>query len=583
MRTKLLGTMLMCITVLMTYAQDGPKLQLTGNDSFVQKGNIDTEILTALIQQKQIEIKQRVFRNTIVRQFNNSNYKKRLNNFATYNYLYNLMDELTSGKNKTIMTKKIVERSAEFAFVYGLTLYADKSQNDLTKVKLEGDGGTKIRTDEVKIFNIRMDMCLDILLNSNDELLKSFKFKESLDNEYYKSWYKNDNAYLKAIKANNGVDEAHWVSERVLLEAKITAFLDLASQLKDIGNTVTTATSNPYALREELDTLLNSIYTSSAAELSKELSNLENTFGYTMDAKLKEDIIGVKTYLNDNSEVFVQLFNFYKGLEKSKFKEFTMTKAQYNAMKYILFEFIDVAKNQYTNNDVISNVLEFLLDYTIVEYADENGTLIREDEVKPNVAEQRGYLYVDIASLITAIDANLGSIKRKGILNYVSPFFSIGTNYASFDGGNNLGLDANGNTQDINDLYFASEKLGIKWKLWNWKYTHSFEAGESFNYYGYRKQIWRRPQQEPLISDLYIMAYGSGLLYNLVDLKSEDGFDYAIFGAGIGLTFFNGLAVNIGYASPLVDKKLDNGFVNVGLDIPIIEYIGALSKKTSDN
>ena len=51
----------------------------------------------------------------------------------------------------------------------------------------------------------------------------------------------------------------------------------------------------------------------------------------------------------------------------------------------------------------------------------------------------------------------------------------------------------------------------------------------------------------------------------------------------IGLTFFNGLAVNIGYASPLVDKKLDNGFVNVGLDIPIIEYIGALSKKTSNN
>lgn len=583
MRTKLLVTILMCITLVMTYAQDGPKLQLTGNDSFVQKGNIDTEILTALIQQKQIEIKQRVFRNTIVRQFNNSNYKKRLNNFATYNYLYNLMDELTSGKNKTIMTKKIVERSAEFAFVYGLTLYADKSQNDLTKVKLEGDGGTKIRTDEVKIFNIRMDMCLDILLNSNDELLKSFKFKESLDNEYYKSWYKNDNAYLKAIKANNGVDEAHWVSERVLLEGKITAFLDLASQLKDIGNTVTTATSNPYALKDELDKLLNSIYTSSAAELTKELSNLENTFGYTMDAKLKEDIIGVKTYLNDNSEVFVQLFNFYKGLEKSKFKEFTMTKEQYNAMKYILLEFIDVAKNQYVNNDVISNVLEFLLEYTIVEYADENGTLIREDEVKPNVAEQRGYLYVDIASLITAIDANLGSIKRKGILNYVSPFFSIGTNYASFDGGNNLGLDANGNAQDINDLYFASEKLGIKWKLWNWKYTHSFEAGESFNYYGYRKRIWRRPQQEPLISDLYMMAYGSGLLYNLVDLKSEDGFDYAIFGAGIGLTFYNGLAVNIGYASPLVDKQLDNGFVNVGLDIPIIEYIGALSKKTSNN
>lgn len=579
MKTRLLTTVILCATFVTAYTQEGPKLQLTGNGSFVQKGNIDTEVLTAILQQKQEEIKLRVFRNTIVRQFNNSNYKKRLNNFTTYNYLYNLMDELTSGKNKTIMTKKLMECSAEFAFVYGLTLYANKSQNDAAKVKLKGARGTEIQTEEVSVFNVRMDMCLDILLNNEDEFLQSFKFKESLDNGYYKSWYNNDNAYLKAVMANNGADADYWASERILLEKKINAFLDLASQLNDLGNTITSSISNPSALKEELDILLNSIYTSSSSELKNKMTEIETTFGYTFDAKLKQDISDVKTYLNDNSEVFVLLFNFYRGLEKSKFKDFTMTKDQYNAMKYILLEFIDVARNQYVNNDIISSVLEFLLDYTLVEYADQNGTIIREDEVEPGTLEQRGYLYIDISSLIIAVDANFGSIKRKGFLNYVTPFFSIGTNYASFEDGNSLGSDSNGNAQDINDLYFASEKLGIKWKLWNWKYTHSFEAGEAFNYYGYKKRSWRRPQQEPLLSDLYIMAYGSGLLYNLVDLKSEEGFDYAIFGAGIGLTFFNGLSLNVGYASPLVDKKLDNGFINFGLDIPIIEYIGALSNK----
>ena len=80
---------------------------------------------------------------------------------------------------------------------------------------------------------------------------------------------------------------------------------------------------------------------------------------------------------------------------------------------------------------------------------------------------------------------------------------------------------------------------------------------------------------------MHLMVYGSGLLYNLVDLKSNDDWNQAVVGTGIGVTFFNGLSANIGVAVPFTDNnfKSENAYLNIGFDIPIIEYIGALSKK----
>ncbi|MBC2844905.1 hypothetical protein [Winogradskyella flava] len=574
MKTIRLSLLVIAVS-LVSFAQDGPRLQVTGNGAFIQRGTIDTELLTALIQQKQEEVKQRVFRNTIIRQFNHSSYTKRLNNFTTYSYLYSLMDVLTSGKNKTVMTKQIVERSAEFAAVYGIILLANSSLNESAKVQFTpGDRGAMIPMESVKDFNIRIDMCLDILLKNESTLLEKFKFKETLsNNKYYQSWYINDNTYLKALESNDGADADFWMNERRILKDKIDKFIEYYEAIENVAEII----GNNYALKTELKTIKDGFFEGSQEDFSDVLAEIEERLATTIPDDLKQDLLNIKSYLDDKTEVFGQLYNFYKDLEKSRFKDFTMTKAQYNAMKYILLEFIDLARNQYVNNDVISSILEFMLEYTSIEYTTDNGISMLEEQAEAQPRNAKGYLYLDVPSLITAIDANLGSVKRKGILNYVTPFFSIGTNYASFDNDNALMVDG----EEINDLYFASEKLGLKWKVWNWKYTHSFEAGETFNYYGYKKRKWNRPQQEPLLSDLYVMAYGSGLLYNLVDLKSQDGFDYAVFGAGVGITFFNGLSLNVSYASPLVDKQLDNGFFNVGFDIPIIDYISALSKKGS--
>lgn len=561
MKSKIITWIFIGITTIF-YAQKSPTLELTGTKPSLTKGTIDTELLSQIIQEKQEEIKQRVFRNTIIAQFNKYPYTERLNNFTTYNYLYKLMDVLTSGKNKTVMTKSITENTAEFAFIYGLILYASNSTIEDSKVIVDDKQRIKIRENEIEEFNIYIDMCLDILLTSNEDYLKHFNFKETLSNNYYKRWYTNDNKYLKFKSDPN------WITKRTQLETKIKAFFDLVDQLNTLYKKIDSS--------EEIKTLFNDIVEMDIDEFDAELEKVETNINIAANASFQQELsnirsalTSIKGYSDNTKDNIMHLLNFYKGLKKSNFRDFTLEEDQFYAMKFIMTKFIDQARAQYKNNDIIASVLDFLLENTLVEFK-----AIEAD----NEEEEKGYLFMDIESLISSIDNSFGSVKNKGILNYVTPFLSIGTNYASF-GDSDIMIESNGQATTLSHLYYASEKIGIKYKVWNWKYTRSFRAGESFDYYGFKDITWRRPQQEPLVSDLYIFGYGSGLLYNLIDVKSESEFDYAIFGAGVGITFFNGLSVNASIASPLINKKLDNSFFNVGLDIPIIDYISALSKK----
>lgn len=91
--------------VLISLAQ-GPMLSLVGGSPSFAKGNINTEILSKVIQQKQEEVKQYVFRNTIIKEFNNSQYTDHLKNYTTYSFLYNLMDVMTSGGSTYKQGKK---------------------------------------------------------------------------------------------------------------------------------------------------------------------------------------------------------------------------------------------------------------------------------------------------------------------------------------------------------------------------------------------------------------------------------------------------------------------------------------------
>lgn len=579
MKNIALSIVLFFLFIHITYGQGSPSLKLTGSSPSLTKGNINTEVLTAIIQQKQEEIKQRVFKNTIIKQFNNpkNKYTKKLNNFTTFNYLYQLMDIITSGKNKTVITKSAIESSAEFAFIFGLALFVEKQTVQNSKVRYSKKRKIDIPKQSVEDFNILIDLCYDIIINNEDEFQKLFKFNQSIENANFARWHNADNAYLLAMdeaKDKNDTLRIKYLDDkRAEVKKDISSILFLSGlfyetireleKIKDEG------------LKAAIKQFKEQISTLTKNEVVAEINSIKTNYKDLLDKKQEKTLTKLSSIIDNNYDKFKQLYLFYTGLKRNNFTDFSLTQDQYYALRYILREFITVAKNQYPN-DAIATVLDFLLENTIIEFNNYSGSIVNED----SGGEKLGYLYIDIESLISTISQQFSSVTKKGIQTYFTPFFSIGTNYANFTKTNSLISNADGTQSSLGNLYFASEKMGFKWKLWNWKYTHAFPPGQSYKYYG-RQSYWKRPQKEPLISDFYLVAYGSGLLYNLVDLKSEGSFNHTIVGAGLGITFFNGLSANISLASPIINKKLnsENHFINFGIDIPIIEYISALAKK----
>lgn len=595
MRSNLLVIAVFVLFVGQIQAQ-GPSLNLVGGSPSLAKGTINTEVLTEIIQQKQEEVKKKVFRNTIVKGFNNSSYTGALKNFTSYHYMYNLMDIMTSGKNKTAITKSITESSTEFAYVFGLAYYIQQnlqktthtkgfgtltiSENIIEDAKVTYTSDEITISDKVKDFNILIDLCYDIILKDS-VLQKIFKFKENLNDNDFKVWYESDNAFALEYSAANATRKAELTNLRAEVVTKLTELSGLVKVGNDIAATLNDLkTSSDVGLKAKANEILSSLSDLTGAEITVKINKLNADFAPLLSPTQTAALTALAGAITTNYDSYKQLISFYSGLKKSNYKDFTLTKDQYYAMKFVIIQFLDLAKNQY-ENDVVATVIEFMLENTLVEYTDgTDGTQKLEANSTNN---DKGYLYIDIESLISAINQKFSQINRKGLGVYVLPFFSLGTNYASFTETNSLTSDATGATKSLSNLYFASEKIGMKWKIWNWKYTHSFGAGESYRYYNFKSttRYWMRPQPKTTVSDIHLFAYGSGLLYNIANLKSNDTFNYAIAGAGFGITFFNGLTANFSLACPFTDNKFltRNNFLNLGFDIPIVEYIAGLSKK----
>lgn len=595
MKKKLLILVGLLLTLVEVNAQ-GPTLNLVGGSPSLTKGTINTEVLTEIIQQKQEEVKKKVFRNTIVKGFNNSTYTESLRNFTTYHYLYNIMDVITSGKNKTVITKSIIESSTEFAYVFGIALYIKQNLKETSSNKTRGTiaisenffeeakvsyKSNKIRiSDSIKDFNILIDLCYDIILNDVN-LQRNFKFKEDFKEKDFKVWYDSDNAYGLEYSTASALRK----TELNNLKTEVTNRLTELSSLAKVGTDITTSlndlkNSSNSNLKDRANEILNSLSNLTGAEISTKINKIKTDFSSILTTSQTDALTATEKAITTNYDNYKELISFYSGLKKSNYRDFTLTKDQYYAMKFVITQFLDLAKNQY-ENDVVSTVIDFMLENTLVEYEDENnGTQKLEEKVTNN---DKGYLYIDIESLVSTINQKFSPINRKGLGVYVLPYFSIGTNYASFIGKNSLTTDATGSAKSLTNLYYASEKIGVKWKIWNWQYTHSFGAGENYRYYNRNKttRYWKRPQPKPTISDIHLFAYGSGLLYNIANLKSTDNFNYAFAGTGFGMTFFNGLTANISVACPFTDNKFysNNTFLNLGFDIPIVEYISGLSRK----
>lgn len=126
----------------------------------------------------------------------------------------------------------------------------------------------------------------------------------------------------------------------------------------------------------------------------------------------------------------------------------------------------------------------------------------------------------------------------------------------------------------ITSVGFASEKLGVKMRLFSLKSTKTTNKALQDDLYLNKKN--------PFVNEIYGIIYGSGLLYSLANTATNENFDYPHLGLGFGCRFYNALDVNLVIGLPFIDGEpfaSRNGFFGIGLDIPLAEYLEKIGKK----
>jgi len=180
-----------------------------------------------------------------------------------------------------------------------------------------------------------------------------------------------------------------------------------------------------------------------------------------------------------------------------------------------------------------------------------------------NTNEQ--YVNIDVVSFLNELTQyfNRNSTSRFGI------YATLGLNQNFFP----TPVKLPGASDYLDNIGFASEKLGVKFKL------HSFNR-----YRGYENTIKtdvNLNKRAPFINEIYMIAYGSGLLYSLANTATDKNFDYAHAGVGFGLRFYNALDVNLVAGFPFIKggNPYKNAFLGIGLDIPLGEYLEKIGNK----
>ncbi|MCU0440639.1 MAG: hypothetical protein MUC49_22320 [Raineya sp.] len=215
--------------------------------------------------------------------------------------------------------------------------------------------------------------------------------------------------------------------------------------------------------------------------------------------------------------------------------------------------------------NALSTILKFVKDYSIVE--------------KNNQGKE--VLSFNIESFLY----KLQTIKPYK-LRRINFMFTVGVNNTIFK--KNLVLS---NGDSVINFSYVGEKIGIKWKIYDNEFWKTKNPGETYKYsrwplFNTTYYTKKAAPKDPIISNWHLLAYGSGILYNLVNTKTQKEFNMPLIGVGTGLTFFNGLDINVSYGVPILpNEKISskNGFYNIGFDIQFIEYYDRLKERMKNN
>jgi hypothetical protein len=480
------------------------------------------------------------------------------------------------------MDKYDQNKASNVTFSIDISTDSSKSMSSgdyLSKIsKIYGMRKLGKNQDNMYLHYILLDMFLDIC-RSNE----SFQQLGFFQKEFSESTFENRSCYMRFMKNDSMTNQAKKALQADLnkIKQEATVILNLNLKYASIIINQPTSSSNEdksIALFEKAYKYLLEVSYGQITLTDKEKDLIEKAsqliyFGYdnlrSKNAEDKYDDIVLEV-----SDVMPGLLALSGKINDEKFKllinsidqiganirsyQFHKLQQQFLALGYVdeeiksnladLFKVLtslDKAKS-------FDQISKLIVDVGDVFY-DINYTRIMDE-----IAGIQKYLVIDT-------DSNRVDIKVEEMLVYlydkyasetssqVSLYFTVGYNYLGV-------LNTN------YDISYASEKIGLKLKI----YDHYKKRTYNSKYF--------LEKRKPVINDFYILAFVSGLLYQIDALKSEEDFTQASYGLNVGVHFFNGLDLNSGFTSVQLAGKRKLLF-GAGFDIPITEYLSRLGKK----
>jgi len=510
------------LILILSFSSSFPQqLNLTGGVGLA-KGTIDADVLKQVIQQKQEEVFTRLFSNIIVKYFANKDPNDGVYNFATYYALYNLMTDITVGKSKTTVSKSVINSASELAYMYSFVKFYQEHQTT-------GLAGTD-------------------LTNANANKISNIQILRSVS---------------KSGKRNKDTNNLQ------MLNFYMEAAFDVLSKSKSIQDSF-------YFKRPITSSEINKWYTSIGLINNSKF----NTLPFTDMLGNSTTLIQLITDMNGQVANFIAyatggadpILKVVAGLKKNANGFTTLSEDQINDIKLLLIEFANKTDYLFDQN-VVKSLINLVTENTHFGF-DDNQAI--------------NQVYVDVESLILSLDKEFVTKNKRSSISsaawFINPrlFLTIGAANGFFLNNNNQLDIVNGAPAALKNINLASEKIGFRVKVWDGGYTHAFGPGEVYKWHG-KNYVWTEPQTKPLISSVYYNVYGSGLLYNVLNLKTNHNFDFGYLGSNIGLVFFNGLEFSAGVGFVYKDGlNAKNSFFKIDFDVPIIDYLTALKNKRNN-
>lgn len=633
MKKRLLLALIAALTLFSATAQDlhtAPTLQIGLGGIDFTKGTIDKELLAEIIAEKQEELKKELIKKMLLKSIG-------FESELFYSYVNRSIDIIANEGDPDILSKNLLENTVNLAFVITYREYYNRylENNATQRGRFEtAVNYTALQTPSSPVNGIAsydiFSMSNTLTTNSGDPDVSlsgedANNLEEYSDFPFVLSIDENTGRYLdmvaEAIRRNEtlkklGLMRTNYLSDNISFDANeelviqdivahLNQHLEYFAYIKtmlNLGSDHATITSN---LRGLIATAIN------YDDLKTEFVQLQSELlGDSIGNRIKVSMQILNSFYSDLRYINnkpLELLNRYETQVKPALKLIASKTAGGIDLEHHTFDFIYTqVRNIHANItslDIDLNAPFIFLLESLDEF-DKTATydkylnqLVDAGEVFLN-AERRNTIN-KVINLIRAyikfddtggnysqakfdIDAD-GFIQALQNLNYnehrpLELHFTLGSNMLNFQSPFEVVPGT-----FINTYSFMSEKIGLKLKLWNWKYTRSFNRGETYQYYGntYKREA---PASKPIVSNFHFLMYGSGILYNLANTGTTSDFNYPLVGYGFGFTFYNSLDLNISWGKPIVlEQNFWAGtiplYTNVGFDIQFSEYLQRVNKK----